>query len=333
MKVSPPASNTMWDGQWHAVVGTYDGAAVRLWVDGQQVGCTPASGPIGYGLGVNNDFIIGGALAPACSEQTNFTGDVDEVARLQPRAEPRGDRLPRALRPHHPARTADPWVAAAARTNPVVVPDEVIKPPQMLVAAGSGQTATLGCGGRADHQPRRHQRDDAVVQARAAANEPARHLANTLVSIPRTAKLVASTPTYKVSATDAGDKIVCVQTGKTFNGASLVTASPINIYSPVGGSKLFRVPSTYGDFRVRGIDVFQITQPSAGAQMFGFPIDAAFGTTCGGGTPTGYVGPGCAKSADPTRVAYAACRWTCASPRRRSSTSTWPGSRRPRGPR
>ena len=142
-----------------------------------------------------------------------------------------------------------------------------------------------------------------MVQARAAPNGPARH-ADRLVGVPRTAKLVASTPTYKVSATDAGDKIVCVQTGKTFNGASLVTASPINIYSPVGGSKLYRVPSTYGDFRVRGIDVFQITQPSAGAQMFGFPIDAAFGTTCGGGTPSGYVGPGCAKSADPTRVAY-----------------------------
>ena len=80
VKVSPPASNTMWDGQWHAVVGTYDGAAVRLWVDGQQVGSdTPASGPIGYGLDVNNDFIIGGALAPACASKTNFTGDVDEV--------------------------------------------------------------------------------------------------------------------------------------------------------------------------------------------------------------------------------------------------------------
>ena len=80
VKVTPPADNGMWNGQWHLVAGTYDGAAVRLYVDGQQVGSgTPATGPIGYGLDVNNDFIIGGALAPACSEDTSFPGDVDEV--------------------------------------------------------------------------------------------------------------------------------------------------------------------------------------------------------------------------------------------------------------
>ncbi len=78
--VTPPASNTMWDGNWHMVAGAFDGAAVRLYVDGQEVGSAPASGSIGYGLSANNDFIIGNYADPfACSESTNFAGWVDEV--------------------------------------------------------------------------------------------------------------------------------------------------------------------------------------------------------------------------------------------------------------
>jgi hypothetical protein len=80
--VSPPASNAMWNGAWHAVAGTYDGAFVRLYVDGNQVGTgTAASGNIGYGLDVSNDFIIGGTDNPRCTDPggNNFSGDVDEV--------------------------------------------------------------------------------------------------------------------------------------------------------------------------------------------------------------------------------------------------------------
>ncbi len=79
--VTPPASNTIWNGQWHMVAGTFDGTAVRLFVDGQQAGAdTPASGSIGYGLSANNNFIIGNYADPfACFENTNFAGDVDEV--------------------------------------------------------------------------------------------------------------------------------------------------------------------------------------------------------------------------------------------------------------
>ena len=302
---SAPAPNTMWDGQWHLAVGTYDGSAVRLYVDGQLIGSTPASGNIVYSLAGNNDLILGGAVDPSCIEQINWSGDLDEVRvynrALSPEEITYLARSDHTTPPELPIPGTPP---PPPRDTPVVVPDEVIKPPQMLVAARSGQTATLGCGGA----------QITNLVATSVTTQwfkllPTRTslrgagTLNTLVGIPRIAKLVATTPTFKVSAKDAGDKIVCVQTGKTFNGKSLVTASPINIYSPVGGSKLYRVPSTYGDFRVRGIDVFQITQPSAGAQMFGFP-SGAFGTTCGGGTPSGYVGPGCARSADPTRVAY-----------------------------
>jgi hypothetical protein len=35
------APSTIWDGQWHAIAGTYDGDELRLWVDGVLAGTTP----------------------------------------------------------------------------------------------------------------------------------------------------------------------------------------------------------------------------------------------------------------------------------------------------
>src|SRR4051794_18085777 len=41
---SPVAPDAIWDDEWHAVVGTYDGVAVRLYVDGREVGAgTPVT--------------------------------------------------------------------------------------------------------------------------------------------------------------------------------------------------------------------------------------------------------------------------------------------------
>ena len=75
----------MWNGAWHHVAGTYDGASVRLYVDGAQVGTgTPASGPIAYGLASSNRLAIGNYAGnlpdpPECSENTAFGADIDEV--------------------------------------------------------------------------------------------------------------------------------------------------------------------------------------------------------------------------------------------------------------
>lgn len=78
--ITPPASNSMWDGKWHMAAGTFDGTAVRLYVDGTLAGEAPASGSVGYGLSANDNFIIGNSADPtACIEQTQFAGDVDEV--------------------------------------------------------------------------------------------------------------------------------------------------------------------------------------------------------------------------------------------------------------
>jgi Concanavalin A-like lectin/glucanases superfamily len=73
---SPDGGAGVWDGNWHFLVGTYDGSAVRLYVDGTQVGNgTPDSAPIGYNLTDTNDLYIG--QYPSC-DNLEFTGAIDE---------------------------------------------------------------------------------------------------------------------------------------------------------------------------------------------------------------------------------------------------------------
>ena len=71
----PPAD--IWDGHWHALVGTYDGSHVRLYLDGALVGsATPSDGAaIDYAL--DEDALSVGDFEP-CSG-FSFTGDIDEV--------------------------------------------------------------------------------------------------------------------------------------------------------------------------------------------------------------------------------------------------------------
>jgi hypothetical protein len=73
---SPMHGQGMWDGRWHHVAGAYDGRAVRLFVDGRQVGTgTPFSGEIKYDL--PHRALHVGAYRGGCD--LTFTGDVDEL--------------------------------------------------------------------------------------------------------------------------------------------------------------------------------------------------------------------------------------------------------------
>src|SRR6516225_7779375 len=63
--LSPDAGTGIWDGQWHVVVGTFDGSNVRLYVDGRQVGSgTPSTTTIDYTTPDSNQFAIGDYLGP-----------------------------------------------------------------------------------------------------------------------------------------------------------------------------------------------------------------------------------------------------------------------------
>lgn len=78
--LSADAGPRVWDGQWHTVVGGFDGHSVRLFVDGTQVGTgVPTTAPIGYGLPDSADLFIGDYAGP-CGSPLGFVGDVDAVA-------------------------------------------------------------------------------------------------------------------------------------------------------------------------------------------------------------------------------------------------------------
>jgi hypothetical protein len=76
-ELSPSAAaSTAWDGAWHYAVGTYDGAHVRLYLDGVEVGAgSPTGLAIDYGLASREVYL--GTYRGSCERP--FTGDVDEV--------------------------------------------------------------------------------------------------------------------------------------------------------------------------------------------------------------------------------------------------------------
>lgn len=75
--ISPDAGTGIWDGNWHSVVGTFNGSEVDLYVDGKEVGAgTPDTTPIAYGLPSSNDLMIGNYSG--CSG-LGFSGKIDEV--------------------------------------------------------------------------------------------------------------------------------------------------------------------------------------------------------------------------------------------------------------
>jgi hypothetical protein len=80
--VSSPAVSTpgAFDGQWHLVTGTYDGAKVHMYLDGNELGSgTAATGPIEYGTpagAFGADGFTGNS--PGCFVR-GFSGGIDEL--------------------------------------------------------------------------------------------------------------------------------------------------------------------------------------------------------------------------------------------------------------
>jgi hypothetical protein len=76
---SPDVGHAVWDDSWHHVVGTYDGASVRLFIDGSEIGAgTPTTLAIKYGLSTHNDLLFG-EYGSTCEDSRAFQGDIDEI--------------------------------------------------------------------------------------------------------------------------------------------------------------------------------------------------------------------------------------------------------------
>ncbi len=72
------ADPAIWDGKWHNLAGTFDGAKVQLYADGVKVGApTPAATEIDFDLPVTSSQI--GGYSGACGNDLSLRGDVDGV--------------------------------------------------------------------------------------------------------------------------------------------------------------------------------------------------------------------------------------------------------------
>jgi hypothetical protein len=77
--VLSPAGAGVWDGNWHFVAGSYDGANVRLYVDGVEVGNgTSAALTIKYDLANPNLYLAHFGASEQCTTST-LSADMDEV--------------------------------------------------------------------------------------------------------------------------------------------------------------------------------------------------------------------------------------------------------------
>src|SRR5207248_9141361 len=71
-----PDAGFVWDGNFHHVVGTYDGSYVRIYVDGAEVGSGSAlAGTMAYDNTLDNGDLFLGAFN---SGGQGFTGTLDE---------------------------------------------------------------------------------------------------------------------------------------------------------------------------------------------------------------------------------------------------------------
>jgi Concanavalin A-like lectin/glucanases superfamily len=132
----------VWDGAWHHVAGTFDGRAVRLYLDGAEVGAgSPDQHAIEYGLESKAPYI--GAYGGSCG--LGFTGDIDDV------------------RVWSGALTAAE-ISASQPTRPAVAPDgPPVNPISIPPVAGPPPAAPSRCAVSTDRKSLRAVRRNRLV--------------------------------------------------------------------------------------------------------------------------------------------------------------------------
>ena len=98
---------------------------------------------------------------------------------------------------------------------------------------------------------------------------------------PGKTQIVSTEATFAQKPTLIGKEVACRVTAR--NGAGATSATSATWLLAKAGPVL--VGDVYGNFRIRGIDIFQTVQPNSGAAMYDVP-SGAFPVVFGGGTPT-----------------------------------------------
>jgi hypothetical protein len=119
--LSEPAPESVFDGHWHLVAGTYDGTNVRFFVDGNEVGPPMPAPGIAYEAPMTGSSFYVDRYAPevGCPDAGSFPGDIDEV-RVYDRALSQTElaRLAAAPGPGAPALVPDTPEEAAHSEEP-----------------------------------------------------------------------------------------------------------------------------------------------------------------------------------------------------------------------
>ena len=200
--VSPQAAaSSVWDGRWHRLTGAYDGARVRVFVDGVQVGDgTPAPTHIEYGLESRAPYV--GVYRGGCD--LAFRGDIDEVriwSAALTTAEVAGDAVPPPETPSSgpigPAPGTGSSGRPAAKGKSVTPPgctSVIVSRRSVLVARRSAIVATVRRGSTRvrgarvllkSRKLRKVARTDARGRARFVVRASRRHMRLTIKVVTR----------------------------------------------------------------------------------------------------------------------------------------------------
>ncbi len=296
------ASSGVWDGNWHAVTGTYDGTAVRLYLDGTQVGSgTPFSGPIQYAGASPDNFTVGtypDKLVGAPCGIADWPGPIDEV-RVHNRALTQAE----ITKLHDPAATTPPDLAPTTTEEPPSTPAPTPRPPFLIAELPARNIVAP----EVTRTPQKNNRalykcSDGVWEGIADDPRFKRQIWERTIGFtggrPVADKIVTGGGGIILGATNARRQFYCVVTARTRSGGTISASGAIRVVPDFRiGFPVITRPKIVGDLRIRGIDVFQIVQPLSGAGQYtfnNFPQKGlGFPTTCGGGTPTVLALPGC----------------------------------------
>jgi hypothetical protein len=292
--------NEVYDGTWHAVAASYGNGSASLYLDGNLKGTAtlPAGviGPVDYTSGHYSNSQVGVARYPdpSCSlEGFRFPGALDDLRiydRVLTQAQIQAIHTATSPAPDPPlssTATPTPTPTGTATTTATAAPTTTAAPTATAtpVVAANVELPELEQTPK-DGDKTLYRCNEGIWKGLAAKPNFTRLIYERTLSGGE--KFVAGGGGIIIANTASKRLLFCRVSADTAAGGRITVDGPIlavpNVRS-IGFNNVLK-QKTVGDFRIRGIDVLQVTQPTSGAGMFEYPKVAGFPSICGGGTPT-----------------------------------------------